>query len=106
MAAHFRFYGTVELNGEDFDVDVWYKTDAVDAEACSFTVADIQGLDEEEVELFDEFKKLSYNVLSFREFAEDNNLNLVAWVGQDESAVVLNNSTTTSTTTTTTTTGA
>lgn len=65
-----RFYN------EDLSVDVQYKTDLINDNATNFTVLEVSGLDEAEIEKGIDFKLLEYNLYQFIEFAQDNELAL------------------------------
>lgn len=77
------FYGENTVNRSGGVIRVQYRTDLIHSSAQNFTVMQVTGLDEMELsnnilenKLAKEFKKLPYTLEAFKQFAEDNYLEL------------------------------
>lgn len=69
---------------------VEYKTDLVDiAKGNNFTVMEVNGLSDAEIVLGINFRQLPYGLAEFKQFAEDNALELSAIGNNDTTPTVL-----------------
>lgn len=90
------FYGENLVFRSGGALSVKYRTDLIDANAENFTVHTITGLEDLSVsddilhkKLYSEFQKLPYSLQAFKQFAEDNYMELSISDSNGENSSVL-----------------